>query len=104
VRPGRPRLRLLQGRPRRRYQALARRLGANPVQTPDGPVGYADLVTLDGWGHTSEAKSSCTDAHISRYLVTTRTPHPGTVCQPDIVPFAHPSTQTAGLPTKPARS
>ena len=33
-----------QGDPRRRYQALARRLLANPVQTPDGPVGYADLI------------------------------------------------------------
>jgi pimeloyl-ACP methyl ester carboxylesterase len=33
-----------QGDPRRRYQALARRLLANPAQTPHGPVGYADLV------------------------------------------------------------
>src|SRR4029450_8405738 len=33
-----------KGDPRRRYQALARRLLANPVQAPDGPVGYADLV------------------------------------------------------------
>jgi pimeloyl-ACP methyl ester carboxylesterase len=33
-----------QGDPRRRYRTLARRLLANPVQTPDGPVGYADLV------------------------------------------------------------
>ena len=37
-------------------------------------------------------------------LLTTRTPQPGTVCPPDIVPFAHPSAQTAGSPTKPARS
>jgi pimeloyl-ACP methyl ester carboxylesterase len=62
------------------------------------------LLTLDGWGHTSEGKSSCIDAHTARYLLTTRTPQPGTVCQPDIVPFAHPSAQTAGSPTKPARS
>jgi pimeloyl-ACP methyl ester carboxylesterase len=33
-----------KGDPRRRYQALACRLLANPVQTSDGPVGYADLV------------------------------------------------------------
>ena len=62
------------------------------------------LLTLDGWGHTSEGKSSCIDTHISRYLLTTRTPRPGTVCQPDIVPFAHPSAQTAGGPSKPTRS
>jgi pimeloyl-ACP methyl ester carboxylesterase len=58
------------------------------------------LLTLDGWGHTSEGKSSCIDAHTARYLLTTRTPQPGSVCQPAIVPFAHP----AGGPTKPARS
>jgi pimeloyl-ACP methyl ester carboxylesterase len=46
------------------------------------------LLTLDGWGHTSESKSSCIDAHTARYLLTTRTPQPGTICQPDIVPFA----------------
>jgi pimeloyl-ACP methyl ester carboxylesterase len=63
------------------------------------------LLTLNGWGHTSEGKSSCIDAHMTRYLLTTRTPQPGTICQPDIVPFAHPSAaQTAGGPTNPARS
>jgi len=62
------------------------------------------LLTLNGWGHTSEGKSSCIDTHTARYLLTPRTPQPGTVCQPDIVPFAHPSAQTAGSPTKPARS
>jgi pimeloyl-ACP methyl ester carboxylesterase len=48
------------------------------------------LLTLDGWGHTSEGKSSCVDAHTSRYLLTTRVPPPGTVCRPDHVPFARP--------------
>ena len=48
----------------------------------------ARLLTLNGWGHTSEGKSSCIDAHTARYLLTTRTPHLGTVCQPDLVPFA----------------
>jgi pimeloyl-ACP methyl ester carboxylesterase len=62
------------------------------------------LLTLDGWGHTAEGKSSCIDAHTARYLLTTQTPQPGAVCQPDLVPFAHPSAQTAGSPTKPARS
>jgi len=62
------------------------------------------LLTLDGWGHTSEDKSSCIDAHTARYLLTTRPPQPGTVCQPDIVPFAHPSVQTVAGPTTPTRS
>jgi pimeloyl-ACP methyl ester carboxylesterase len=62
------------------------------------------LLTLNGWGHTSEGKSSCIDAHTARYLLTTQVPQPGTVCQPDLVPFAHPSAPTAGSPTKPARS
>jgi pimeloyl-ACP methyl ester carboxylesterase len=54
------------------------------------------LLTLAGWGHTSEGKSSCIDAHTARYLLTTRTPQPGTVCQPDLVPFTHPSTGRVG--------
>jgi pimeloyl-ACP methyl ester carboxylesterase len=54
------------------------------------------LLTLAGWGHTSEGRSSCIDAHTARYLLTTQTPQPGTVCQPDTMPFAHPSAQTAG--------
>jgi pimeloyl-ACP methyl ester carboxylesterase len=46
------------------------------------------LLTLDGWGHTSEGKSSCVNAHIDRYLLTAHLPQPGTVCRPDLVPFA----------------
>jgi pimeloyl-ACP methyl ester carboxylesterase len=49
------------------------------------------LLTLDGWGHTSEGKSSCIDAHTNRYLLTTRVPPRDTVCQPDVVPFATPA-------------
>jgi pimeloyl-ACP methyl ester carboxylesterase len=52
------------------------------------------LLTLDGWGHVSLPKSSCINAHVSRYLLTTRVPPPGTVCQPDVVPFAQPALQT----------
>jgi pimeloyl-ACP methyl ester carboxylesterase len=62
------------------------------------------LLTLNGWGHTSEGKSSCIDAHTARYLLTTRVPRPGTVCQPDIVPFARRTAVMASGPTKPARS
>jgi pimeloyl-ACP methyl ester carboxylesterase len=58
------------------------------------------LLTLDGWGHVSLDRSSCITAHVSRYLLTTRVPPPGTVCQPDVVPFAQPAPQaptTRGL-------
>jgi pimeloyl-ACP methyl ester carboxylesterase len=55
------------------------------------------LLTLAGWGHTSLFKSACVDAYVSRYLVTSRPPPAGTVCQPDAVPFAEPATAaTAG--------
>jgi TAP-like protein len=56
----------------------------------DNPAPRSRLLTLDGWGHTSEGKSSCVDAHINRYLLTIRVPPPGTACRPDLVPFARP--------------
>ena len=63
------------------------------------------LLTLDGWGHTSEGKSSCIDAHTDRYLLTTRVPARDTVCRPDIVPFAKPAAaQLASGPAEHARS
>ena len=53
------------------------------------------LLTLDGWGHTSAVlPSSCIAGHVNRYLLTTRLPPPGTVCPPDLVPFAQPASQT----------
>jgi pimeloyl-ACP methyl ester carboxylesterase len=53
------------------------------------------LLTLAGWGHTSLFLSACIDAHVSRYLLTSQVPAKGTVCQPDVVPFAEAAaTQT----------
>jgi pimeloyl-ACP methyl ester carboxylesterase len=49
------------------------------------------LLTLDGWGHTSLLQSACIDAHVNRYLLSSQLPPPGTVCQPDLVPFAQPA-------------
>jgi pimeloyl-ACP methyl ester carboxylesterase len=58
------------------------------------------LLTLDGWGHTSLLASACIDGHVSGYLLTARVPPRGTVCRPDVVPFAQPAapaqTLTAG--------
>jgi hypothetical protein len=45
------------------------------------------LLTLDGWGHTSLAVSSCVDGHVGTYLLTGRVPAAGTHCDSDIVPF-----------------
>lgn len=59
------------------------------------------LLTLKGWGHTSLFKSSCIDAHVNRYLLTTSVPPSGTVCEPEAVPFARRSgTRTAGEATE----
>jgi pimeloyl-ACP methyl ester carboxylesterase len=49
------------------------------------------LLTLAGWGHTSLTGSACVDAFVSRYLLSNRVPPPGTVCQPNVVPFAQPA-------------
>jgi pimeloyl-ACP methyl ester carboxylesterase len=63
------------------------------------------LLTLAGWGHTSLFASACTDAWVSRYLLTSRVPPRGTVCAPDVVPFAQPAaaqTLQAGASSKAA--
>jgi len=40
---------------------------------------------------------------VSTYLLTSRVPPKGTVCAPDVVPFAQPATtQSAGAPSKAA--
>jgi pimeloyl-ACP methyl ester carboxylesterase len=51
------------------------------------------LLTLDGWGHTSLFASACIDAHVNAYLLTAHVPPRGTVCRPDVVPFAQPAAQ-----------
>jgi pimeloyl-ACP methyl ester carboxylesterase len=55
------------------------------------------LLTLDGWGHTSFLASACIDGHVSGYLLTGRVPPRGTVCQPDVVPFAQPGAPAQTL-------
>jgi pimeloyl-ACP methyl ester carboxylesterase len=51
----------------------------------------SSLLTVDGWGHTSLFLSRCADRLVSRYLLTGRTPAPGTVCSQDFNPFAAPA-------------
>jgi pimeloyl-ACP methyl ester carboxylesterase len=59
--------------------------------TVDRLLPNSRLLTLAGWGHTSLFSSACIDAHVSTYLLTSRVPPKGTVCQPDVVPFAEPA-------------
>jgi pimeloyl-ACP methyl ester carboxylesterase len=51
-------------------------------------LGNAVLLTLQGYGHTSEIDpSTCLDDAVTKYLVTTTTPPVGTICQPNHAPF-----------------
>jgi pimeloyl-ACP methyl ester carboxylesterase len=74
--------------------------------TVDRLLPRSRLLTLAGWGHTSLFASACVDGYVSTYLLTTRVPPRGTVCQPDVVPFAEaPAAQAApaaGASTKAA--
>jgi pimeloyl-ACP methyl ester carboxylesterase len=63
--------------------------------TVDRLLPNSRLLTLAGWGHTSLFASACIDAHVSTYLLTSRVPPKGTVCQPDVVPFAQPAAAQA---------
>jgi pimeloyl-ACP methyl ester carboxylesterase len=74
--------------------------------TVDRLLPRSRLLTLDGWGHTSLFASACVDGYVSTYLLTSRVPPKGTVCAPDVVPFAQPATtqsaRAAGAPSKAA--
>jgi pimeloyl-ACP methyl ester carboxylesterase len=51
-------------------------------------LGNAALLTLDGYGHTSDVDPShCIDQAVTNYLITTVAPPTGTVCQPNHAPF-----------------
>jgi pimeloyl-ACP methyl ester carboxylesterase len=51
-------------------------------------LGNAVLLTLNGYGHTSDADpSACIDEAVTNYLITLATPPDMTVCQPDRAPF-----------------
>ena len=56
------------------------------------------LLTVRAWAHTSLFQSSCADAAIAGYLLTSQPPARGTVCQPNVVPFAQPPAATQRTP------
>jgi pimeloyl-ACP methyl ester carboxylesterase len=74
--------------------------------TVDRLLPRSRLLTLAGWGHTSLFASACVDGYVSTYLLTTRVPPRGTVCEPDVVPFAEApaaqAVQAAGASSKAA--
>jgi hypothetical protein len=80
---------------------------ATPYQgavTVDRLLPRSRLLTLAGWGHTSLFASACVDAYVSRYLLTSRVPPKGTICEPDVVPFAQPAAaQSLRAPAPPPR-
>jgi pimeloyl-ACP methyl ester carboxylesterase len=47
------------------------------------------LLTVHGWGHTSLFLSHCATDKIAHYLLTSRVPAKGTVCNQDVVPFRY---------------
>lgn len=62
----------------------------DPATPYHGAVTLSRLLTLDGCGHTSLFQSACIDARVNRYLLTSQVPPAGTVCRPDVIPFAQP--------------
>jgi hypothetical protein len=75
--------------------------------TVDRLLPRSRLLTLAGWGHISLFASACVDGHVNTYLLNSRVPPMGTVCAPDVVPFAQPAAATqaaraAGVPSKAA--
>ena len=51
-------------------------------------LGNAVLLTLNGYGHTSDQDpSACLDRAVRHYLITTTPPPDGTICQADRQPF-----------------
>jgi hypothetical protein len=68
-----------------RFDPATRYQGAVTV---DRLLPRSRLLTLAGWGHPSLFLSSCVDRYVNRYLLTSRVPPKGTVCAPDVVPFA----------------
>jgi pimeloyl-ACP methyl ester carboxylesterase len=54
----------------------------------------ARVLTVEGYGHTTLAVSTCADATVARYLVDGRAPADGATCEQDRAPFTpRPTTQ-----------
>ncbi|HWH01617.1 MAG TPA: alpha/beta hydrolase [Pilimelia sp.] len=58
--------------------------------------GQATLLTYRGWGHGAYGRGRCVTGAVDRYLVSRRTPPPGTRC-PAIPPEPHESVSARGV-------
>jgi pimeloyl-ACP methyl ester carboxylesterase len=58
----------------------------------------SSLLTLRGWGHASLFLSRCIDRYSVAFLKRLETPEPGTICDPDQVPFQQPPGAVARTP------
>lgn len=54
------------------------------------------LLTLRGWGHVASGQSTCIDTAVGAYLLEGTLPPVGTVCRPDVEPFAEPEEGEPG--------
>ncbi len=54
------------------------------------------LLTLQGWGHVALGQSACIDTAVAAYLLEGDLPAAGTVCRPDVLPFADPEEAAPG--------
>jgi pimeloyl-ACP methyl ester carboxylesterase len=59
----------------------------------------ARLLTLDGFGHTSLAQSTCVDRYTAAYLIHGALPPAGATCRPDHQPFDPALTPAAARTT-----
>ncbi len=63
----------------------------------------ADVLTVQGYGHTALGKSTCADAAVTRYLLTGRTGGADRTCRQDLAPFAAPADGARTAPHEPVR-
>lgn len=71
------------------------------AQTVAGLLPNSRLLSYAGWGHTVYwGVSSCVDAAVNAYLINGVLPAEGTVCQPEIDPFAPAQPNPAAVGAK----
>ena len=73
--------------------------------TVDRLLPRSRLLTLAGWGHTSLFASACIDAHVNRYLLTSRVPPRARCASPtwSCSPSRPPPPSPCRRPGRPAR-
>lgn len=64
-------------------------------------LGNAELLTIDGWGHSyfEGGLSTCANTYMAAYLIDRALPPPNTICAEDVAPFSAPGKAEAGPAT-----